>query len=59
MSKPTIRPIQPPIQWLLGGSFPTRKASGAWSWPLTCILVPRSITSTSPVSLHGMHRDKI
>jgi hypothetical protein len=30
-----LGPTQPPIQWVLGGSFPGGNAAGVWSWPLT------------------------
>jgi hypothetical protein len=50
-----------PASYPLGtrGSFPRGKAVGAWSWPLTSNLMPRSknewtYTSTPPVCLHGM-----
>jgi len=30
----STRPTQPPIQWVLGGSFPGGKAARSWSWPI-------------------------
>jgi len=39
--RPTLGPIQPPVQWVPGLSRGWR-AAGAWRWPLTPLLVPWS-----------------
>jgi len=31
------RPTQPPIEWVLMGSFPGGKVGWEWSWPLISI----------------------
>jgi hypothetical protein len=38
LSGPVLGPTQPPVQWVLGLSR-GKRAAGAWSWPLTPLLV--------------------
>ena len=40
-SRPALGPIQPRVQWI-PGLYPGVKATGAWRWPPTTHLVPRS-----------------
>jgi len=37
VSRMALGPTQPPIQWVLGGSFSEGEVVGAWGWPLTSI----------------------
>jgi hypothetical protein len=37
VSRPVLRPTQPPIQWLPGVLSPGQSAAGAWRWPVTPI----------------------
>jgi hypothetical protein len=36
-SRPVLVPIQPPIQWVAGATFPGVKVAGTWIWPLTSV----------------------
>jgi hypothetical protein len=58
MSRLTLGPTHPPIQWLLGAFFPRVKQPGhkADHSPLSGIRVANawSYTSTPPMLLHGM-----
>jgi hypothetical protein len=37
VSRPALRPTQPPVRWVPGILSPGRSAAGAWRWPLTPI----------------------
>jgi hypothetical protein len=59
VSRPALRPIQPPVQWVPGGPFPGVKRSRGVTPTTHPHLVPRSImsrsyTSSPPKRLHGM-----
>jgi hypothetical protein len=50
VSRPALRPTQSPVQWVPAVLSPGQSAAGAWRWPLTPHLVPRSRMSRSYIS---------
>jgi hypothetical protein len=52
-SRPPLRPIQPPTQWI-PGFFPGGTAYGEWRWPFNLQLVPR-LRMSGAVHLHSLY----